>query len=475
MLHFRFCLTGRKKILPAIFAGTLFFGGAANAAASVESFAIPLRGIVEGFYGTPWQQADRLDMLNFCGAHGFNAYIYAPKDDPYHRAKWREPYPPDKTKEIAELIQFSKERQIRFIFAISPGLDIHFEGEQGLQDRLAMKKKLQAMYALGVRDFAVFFDDIQDKNGKGQSDFLNWIDEQFIAAHKDITSLITVPTEYFYEDMQQAGSIKPYSKAFSQNLNPDILVLYTGNGVVPDGIADQQLLQANTLYNRPLGIWWNYPVTDYIENKLALGPVEKLPRQTNIPAIFFNPMKYEQLSKIALATGADYAKNPKNYKEQKSWEAAIADQYGPLAEDMLRIAEQSQHLENSWAKIGRADGAELRKKMDNYWQLNCQPAAGEELIHELLTLRQSAVSLQNNLPPRLLAECAPQLAQMIRIADADITGIQLIRTPEDAAGKKKFCQQMAEVTAHDKEALIAESSARAFLTELAQKINCNAQ
>ncbi len=48
--------------------------GMAPMAASAEP--IPVRGIVEGFYGTPWTQAHRLDMLEFCGAHGLNAYIY---------------------------------------------------------------------------------------------------------------------------------------------------------------------------------------------------------------------------------------------------------------------------------------------------------------------------------------------------------------------------------------------------------------
>lgn len=465
---FKRCSFSPKRILSLTVAGTILWGSAGNAAPA-DSFTIPLRGIVEGFYGTPWQQADRLDILDFCRTHGFNAYIYAPKDDPYHRAKWREPYPADKIKELSALIQFSKERQVRFIFAISPGLDIHLDGFQGFQDRLAMGKKLQAMYDLGVRDFAIFFDDIQDKNGKGQSDFLNWIDEHFIATHKDTNALITVPTEYFYADMQQEGTIKPYSREFSQNLRPDVLVLYTGDGVVPDGITDSQLLQANALYGRSLGIWWNYPVTDYKENKLALGPVEKLPRRISIPAIFFNPMKYEQLSKIALATGADYAKNPKDYEEQKSWEAAIRAQYGLLAEDMRRFADQSQHLENSWAKIGRADGAALRQKMDDFWKFEEQEA-GDRLIQELLTLRQSALALKNGLPDRQLAECLPQLEQMIRLADADITGIMLLKTPEDAKLKEKFMQQQAEVTAHDKEALIAESSARAFLNELAQKI-----
>ena len=79
--------------------------------------AIPLRGVVEGFYGTPWSQADRLSMLQFCHEHKLNAYIYAPKDDAYHRAKWREMYPADKMADLQALIDESKKQQVKFIFA----------------------------------------------------------------------------------------------------------------------------------------------------------------------------------------------------------------------------------------------------------------------------------------------------------------------------------------------------------------------
>ena len=58
---------------------------------NLSSTPISLRGIVEGFYGTPWNFDIRADLLNFCGEYNLNAYIYAPKDDPYHRDKWREP------------------------------------------------------------------------------------------------------------------------------------------------------------------------------------------------------------------------------------------------------------------------------------------------------------------------------------------------------------------------------------------------
>ena len=87
----RFRQVGKVAIGLGVF-GACVAEGPVTAVAS----PVPLRGVIEGFYGTPWQQEERLDILAFCRAEGFNAYLYAPKDDPYHREKWREPYPEDK-------------------------------------------------------------------------------------------------------------------------------------------------------------------------------------------------------------------------------------------------------------------------------------------------------------------------------------------------------------------------------------------
>ena len=55
---------------------------------------IPYRGVVEGFYGTPWSHEARLRQLEFYGRNKMNVYLYGPKDDPYHSTpNWRKPYP----------------------------------------------------------------------------------------------------------------------------------------------------------------------------------------------------------------------------------------------------------------------------------------------------------------------------------------------------------------------------------------------
>ncbi len=383
-----------KKIATAVIAGIMTMTSAITLAEP-----IPIRGIVEGFYGTTWSHENRIDMLKFCGSHNFNAYIYAPKDDKYHRDKWREPYPADKLKEIAALIQTAKNNHVKFIFAVSPGLDLNYSSND---DLTAMIDKLTAIYNLGGRDFAIFFDDIEDKDGGAQSQFLNLVEEKFINAHNDISPLITVPSEYFRKDMIDELGRKPYTANFSMMLRPEILVLYTGEGVVQPALTDEQYQAANNLYNRYLGIWWNYPVNDYMEDKLALGSIENLPHYSNIPAIFFNPMKYAQLSKIALATGADYANDPQNYDADISWNKAIENQFGNLAEEMKLFAATSQHLENNWAKIGRTD-TDISKLTPE----------------ELKTLKKAVKKLQAKLPANILAECQPQLKQLLKqIEDA---------------------------------------------------------
>ena len=57
--------------------------GADSVVPVLRSFAV--RGVVEGFYGTPWTHDARLEVISFLAARGMNAYAYAPKDDARHR------------------------------------------------------------------------------------------------------------------------------------------------------------------------------------------------------------------------------------------------------------------------------------------------------------------------------------------------------------------------------------------------------
>ena len=54
---------------------------------------VPYRGVVEGFYGTPWSHEARLRQLEFYGRNQDDVYCRS-EDDPYHSTpSWRKPYP----------------------------------------------------------------------------------------------------------------------------------------------------------------------------------------------------------------------------------------------------------------------------------------------------------------------------------------------------------------------------------------------
>lgn len=458
-----------KNILASVLLA-IFVQGTALAA------PIPLRGVVEGFYGKPWTQAQRADMLAFCEAHGLNAYIYAPKDDPYHREKWREPYPKSKMKKLAALIREAQTRQVKFIFAVSPGLDFSYAPLHGAEDREKLLEKLEAVYAVGARDFAIFFDDIKEKDGNGQAELLRWLDEHFVAAHGDVSPLITVPTEYFLADMREAGgAAKPYTKAFSKGLPKTAVPLFTGDGVAMGTLTKEILDRAAALYGRRLGLWWNYPVNDYMEAKLALGPVEGLPKDAEIPAVFFNPMAVPETSKIALATGAACALAPESYDPQTEWEIALREQYGGLAPEMELFADQSQRLENNWAHIGRNDGAALRAEMDDFWRAW---QSGEDVAGHAASLRQKFDALQDaaellrrKLPKEKLRECKRQLKQLGRLAEADSLALDLLEAKRQGDEKrtkklaKKLRKKWENIANKEKEARLSEATCRAFVEE----------
>ena len=61
---------------------------------TVEDFAeIRTVALSKGYYGNPWSNADRAELMRYGGDLKLTQYFFAPKDDPYHNKKWRELYP----------------------------------------------------------------------------------------------------------------------------------------------------------------------------------------------------------------------------------------------------------------------------------------------------------------------------------------------------------------------------------------------
>ncbi len=296
---------------------------------------LPARGVVEGFYGTPWSHEARLSLIDFYGRYKMNTYIYGPKDDPYHSSPdWRKPYPEDEAADIKELVEACRANYVDFVWAIHPGQDIKWNEE----DYAALVAKFEDMYALGVRAFAIFFDDISGDgaNPYRQVELLNRLGEEFVKVKGDVAPLIICPTDYnrSWANPTERGSLAVYGR----ELDPSVRVFWTGDYVCSD-LTPATLEWVGTRIQRPALYWWNFPVTDYCRHIVMQGPVYGLDQTLtaeNLCGFVSNPMEHAEASKLALYGVADYTWNIEDYDPHANWERGLGVLAGEDAGEAYR-------------------------------------------------------------------------------------------------------------------------------------------
>ncbi|MEG2332014.1 MAG: beta-N-acetylglucosaminidase [Bacteroides sp.] len=375
--------------------------------------AIRFRGVVEGFYGTPWSHEARLRQLQFYGENKMNTYIYGPKDDPYHSApNWRLPYPEKEAKQLAELVQSAHENEVDFVWAIHPGQDIQWNDT----DRNLLIAKFEKMYELGVRSFAVFFDDISGEgtNPDRQAELLNYLDDHFVKVKKDVTPLIMCPTEY---NKSWSNPAKGYLTTLGQKLNKSVQIMWTGDRVVSD-ISSEGIAWINERIQRPAYIWWNFPVSDYVRDHLLMGAVYGNDTQiaNQMSGFVSNPMEHPEASKIAIFGVADYAWNPLKYNPQEAWERAIRTLLPQDAAALQTFANHNSDLGNNGHRYRREESVQLQPLADrfltHYTQGTYHTAEADSLQKEFEHIVESAdLLLVNKENEPLIQEMTPWLHQ----------------------------------------------------------------
>ena len=317
---------------------------------------VAFRGVVEGFYGTPWSQEDRLSQFDFYAKNKMNVYIYGPKDDPYHRDKWRVPYPAEEAARLKVLLDAAHKNGVNFYWAIHPGVDIKWTEA----DRDAMMNKLETMYQLGVRSFAVFFDDIWGEGTKAdkQADLLNYINTNFVKAKGDVSPLVMCPTEYNRGWANEKGG---YLRTLGSDMDKSVEIMWTGNSVVHT-IDKESMEWINERIQRKGYIWLNFPVSDFVRDHILLGPTygNGLDIAEDLSGFVSNPMEHAESSKIALYSIADYTWNMKNYDYMSSWDKALKDLLPESAEALKIWASYNEDLGPNGHGFRRDESRELQ-------------------------------------------------------------------------------------------------------------------
>lgn len=399
---------------------------------------LPLRGVVEGFYGTPWSHKVRLSLIDFYGRFKMNSYLYGPKDDPYHSSpNWRLPYPEKEAKNIHELVEACNRNYVDFVWAIHPGQDIKWNEE----DYQNLLHKFQLMYDLGVRSFAIFFDDISGEgtNPEKQTALLNRLNKEFVETKGDVSSLVVCPTDYtkLWANPSPQGSLVTYGKT----LDPSVEVFWTGDAVCSD-LTRGTLEWVNSRIQRPAFFWWNYPVTDYVRHILMQGPVYGLDTTLtaeNVSGLVSNPMEHGEASKLALYGVADYTWNIADYNPIDNWERGIAE-LAPEAKEAYRtFAIHSCDTETGYR---RAESWETETfRIGNYTQEQY-----DALLKEFEKIEKVPAEMEAKcMNKELLKELRPWLTEFGKLGTRGRKALELIKLYEsgdDAALWAAYVQNL---------------------------------
>ena len=222
------------------------------------------------------------------------------------------------------------------------------------------------MYHLGVRSFAVFFDDISGEgtNPVKQAELLNYIDEHFVKVKPDVTPLIMCPTEY---NKSWSDPAKGYLTTLGDKLNPSIQIMWTGDRVISD-ITQDGIQWINDRIKRPAYIWWNFPVSDYVRDHLLMGPVYGNDTQIahQMSGFVTNPMEHAEASKIAIYSVASYAWNPQKYNSEKTWKDAIMNILPDAATELEFFAAHNSDLGPNGHKYRREESVNLQPTAQSF-------------------------------------------------------------------------------------------------------------
>lgn len=284
-------------------------------------------------------------MFKFGAGREMNTYLYAPKDDPYHRVQWRVPYPEAQWRELVSLIGLARKSEIDFVYGFHPGKGLCFSEREAIDALLA---KARSFYKAGVRSFAVLFDDIpsalehsRDRRefrglAKAEAVWLKRILESQPKSWRGVEWWIC-PSRYSEDPLLEKmfGAFEPdFWETFGTELPEAVLCLWTGPKVVSKEITLEDAARARECLRHRLILWDNYPVNDLsMSGEMHLAPLTgrdpRLPQE--VAGYLTNPLLQEALSLIPLATCFDYAADPFHYDPETSWVRAIREIFSDAA------------------------------------------------------------------------------------------------------------------------------------------------
>ncbi len=235
-------------------------------------------GIVEGFYGKPYSPSQRDILIDSIARLRSPAYVYAPKNDPFHRIEWRVPYPDGAWSALCASMSRASMNGVRFVFAVSP-----WQFSPGEEEVLG-KKACRALEA-GASGIAVLFDDIPDTASPTLAAMqIEFTERALGETGCDIT---VCPSIYCIELMERLDG-RAYLDAWRKSCPAEWEIFWTGDEVISRVMDKVTISRASDLLGREPVIWDNILADDYCLRRTFLADL-KGRTGSGLYSYFLNP------------------------------------------------------------------------------------------------------------------------------------------------------------------------------------------
>lgn len=267
----------------------------------------PALGLIEGYYGKPWNWRAREETIAFLKGHGYDFYIYAPKADAFLRKRWRESHPVEMETELRNLAERCRAIGVRFGVGLSP-YELYRDFNADAQGALAAK--LAQFDEWGVEYLAILFDDMRGdfpELAATQTEIMHWVKDRTRAQ-----KLIVCPS-YYSDDpgLDRFFGKRPanYLEDLGRLLDPAVEVFWTGEEVCSREYSPGHLRRVADQLRRKLFLWDNYPVNDgarmspFLHLRAFTGRPASIASQLSAHSV--NPALQPVLSRIPAASLAE--------------------------------------------------------------------------------------------------------------------------------------------------------------------------
>ncbi|MEC8128125.1 MAG: beta-N-acetylglucosaminidase domain-containing protein [Pseudomonadota bacterium] len=273
-----------------------------------------LRGYIEGYYGRLLGWDDRARILDRLHDLGMNAYLYAPKEDLFHRVHWRRPWNPDWIAGFEEFCGTARRLGIAVLGGIAPGLD--YDPHDDAAEFRALHAKARQLVDAGAAGVTLMFDDIDEPpadgygpDGLADHDLHANIATR-LAAELDVP-LSLVPRVYADEITDDPAA---HYRGLSSGLPQNLKLFHCGTHIIagPDPLGEDGL--AGTHIAQDLVFWDNLYCNDYCPRRLFVGAYQGRDRLDEVMLNGTGLIETDLLLLSVMAAGSDVV----------AWHSALA-------------------------------------------------------------------------------------------------------------------------------------------------------